>query len=94
MDPKSGGEKARPRYFSNVKTRLGSRLPASAPPTGFISGPWEPTPCSGPAAVAREGGAGQHRPPGTHPPHVPHIRNPQLRKYYLRGDVTHAREVM
>ncbi|XP_035286611.1 nuclear receptor coactivator 7 isoform X1 [Anguilla anguilla] len=82
MDPKPAGEKNRPRYFSNVKTRLGSKLPASAPPPGFPLGPWEPH-CSR-SGPAREGGAGQNRPPGTRPPHVPHIRNPQLRQYYLR----------
>ncbi|KAJ8287482.1 hypothetical protein COCON_G00001410 [Conger conger] len=71
MEPKSAGEKNRHSYFSNVKTRLGSKLPASAPPPGFPPGPWGPPPHSS-------------RAPGTRPPHVPHIRNPQLRQYYLR----------
>ncbi|KAG5856120.1 hypothetical protein ANANG_G00004650 [Anguilla anguilla] len=65
MDPKPAGEKNRPRYFSNVKTRLGSKLPASAPPPGFPLGPWEPH-CSR-SGPAREGGASQNRPQGHAP---------------------------
>ncbi|KAJ8398157.1 hypothetical protein AAFF_G00430010 [Aldrovandia affinis] len=84
MDHKLCGEKARPSYFSNVKTRLGSKLAASATPPGLISGPWEPPPSDAQARAHKEGGSRLQRPLGTHPHHVPHIRNPQLRQYYLR----------
>ncbi|XP_036397379.1 oxidation resistance protein 1 isoform X2 [Megalops cyprinoides] len=88
MEQKPRGEKTRTSYFSNVKTRLGSKLPPSSQPPGFIA--WETPCCDARPGTKREGGDT----PGTrttgHPQetrphhHVPHIRNPQLREYYLR----------
>nr|XP_023690459.1 nuclear receptor coactivator 7-like [Paramormyrops kingsleyae]XP_023690460.1 nuclear receptor coactivator 7-like [Paramormyrops kingsleyae]XP_023690461.1 nuclear receptor coactivator 7-like [Paramormyrops kingsleyae] len=69
-------EKARTSYFSNVKTRLGSSLPTDTPPVDLIVSPPGPPRATG-RALARP-----QQPQVRH--HVPHIRNPQLRQYYLR----------
>ncbi|CAB1330640.1 unnamed protein product [Coregonus sp. 'balchen'] len=77
-------DKNRPSYFGNVKTRLGSKLPPGvAQPPGLIAGPSETGPQTGPTKEAR--GSGQsHRAVGRPLDHVRHIRNPQLRQYYLQ----------
>ncbi|XP_013984190.1 nuclear receptor coactivator 7 isoform X1 [Salmo salar] len=77
-------DKNRPSYFGNVKTRLGSKLPPGvAQPPGFIAGPWETGPQTGPTKEARDSGQ-SHRAVGRPFDHVRHIRNPQLRQYYLQ----------
>ncbi|XP_029942831.1 nuclear receptor coactivator 7-like [Salarias fasciatus] len=61
-------------YFSQMNARWGSRLPpgVSQPPR-FAQRPWERPPL---APEPQGGAAGSH---------APHIRNPQLRQYYLQG---------
>ncbi|KAG5265862.1 hypothetical protein AALO_G00247170 [Alosa alosa] len=87
MDRRQPKDKTRAGYFGNVKSRLGSKLPAGvSQPPGFIAGPWE---------SASSGAQAQTRPPrqtrhtaahkdtGAPSHHVPFIRNPCLRQYYL-----------
>ncbi|XP_070834949.1 nuclear receptor coactivator 7 isoform X2 [Chaetodon trifascialis] len=87
MDHDSQRDKTRTSYFGNVKTRLGSKLPpgVSQPPQ-FARRPWETQPQ---ARVMPEPAAGvqrQSQPVVGRPlSHIPHIRNPKLRQYYLRG---------
>ncbi|CAB1334934.1 unnamed protein product [Coregonus sp. 'balchen'] len=77
-------DKNRPSYFGNVKTRLGPKLPAGATqPPRFIAGPLETRPQTSPTKEARDSGPG-HRAVGRPLDHVPHIRNPRLRQYYLQ----------
>ena len=68
--------------------RLGSKLPSGvSQPPGFISCPWETQPQ---ACTALEGSSQCHNyHSGASRPldHVPHIRNPRLRQYYLQGAV-------
>ncbi|XP_046871748.1 nuclear receptor coactivator 7 [Hypomesus transpacificus] len=86
MENKLQRDKTRPSYFGNVKTRLGSKLPSGvSQPPGFISCPWETQPQ---ACTALEGSSQCHNyHSGASRPldHVPHIRNPRLRQYYLQG---------
>ncbi|XP_060919673.1 nuclear receptor coactivator 7 isoform X2 [Labrus mixtus] len=81
-------DKSRTGYFGNVKSRLGAKLPpgVSQPPQ-FAKRPWETQPQ---ARVMQDPAAcrGQHqRQPllGRPLDHIPHIRNPKLRQYYLQG---------
>ncbi|XP_023990847.1 oxidation resistance protein 1-like [Salvelinus sp. IW2-2015] len=77
-------DKNRPSYFGNVKTRLGSKLPVGDTQSPrLISGPLETGPQTGPTKEARASGQG-HRAVGRPLDHVPHIRNPRLRQYYLQ----------
>uniref|UniRef100_A0A4W5M9F5 TLDc domain-containing protein n=1 Tax=Hucho hucho TaxID=62062 RepID=A0A4W5M9F5_9TELE len=72
-------DKNRPSYFGNVKTRLGSKLPPGvAQPPGFIAGPQ-----TGTTKEARDSSQSD-RAVGRPFDHVHHIRNPQLRQYYLQ----------
>ncbi|XP_066527779.1 oxidation resistance protein 1 [Hoplias malabaricus] len=77
MDYKQHQDKTRANYFSNVKNRLGSRLPPGVTqPPGFITRPWDATSCTNRARdilKTAEGNIGRH-----------HIRNPKLRQYYLK----------
>ncbi|CAK6956886.1 nuclear receptor coactivator 7 [Scomber scombrus] len=87
MDHEPQREKTRTSYFGNVKTRLGSKLPASvSQPSQFIKRSWE---TQAQARVMQEPAASnqrQHQPAVVRPlDHVPHIRNPKLRQYYLHG---------
>ncbi|KAM7375949.1 hypothetical protein PAMP_005707 [Pampus punctatissimus] len=80
-------DKTRPSYFGNVKTRLGSKLPAGvSQPSEFTKRPWE---TQAQARVMQEAAASdqhQHQPAVGRPlNHIPHIRNPKLRQYYLHG---------
>ncbi|XP_040916637.1 nuclear receptor coactivator 7 isoform X2 [Toxotes jaculatrix] len=87
MDHEPKRDKSRSSYFGNVKSRLGSKLPpgVSQPPQ-FAKRPWETQPQ---ACVMQESTAGsqrQHQPIVGRPlNHIPHIRNPKLRQYYLQG---------
>nr|XP_020498330.1 nuclear receptor coactivator 7-like isoform X2 [Labrus bergylta] len=81
-------DKSRTGYFGNVKSRLGAKLPpgVSQPPQ-FAKRPWETQPQ---ARVMEDPTAccSQHqRQPllGRPLDHIPHIRNPKLRQYYLQG---------
>ncbi|XP_030574571.1 nuclear receptor coactivator 7 isoform X2 [Archocentrus centrarchus] len=87
MDHEPQRDKARTSYFGNVKTRLGSKLPAGvSQPPQFAKRPWETQP---PGRVLQEAAASSQlqnqsivcRPLN----HIPHIRNPKLRQYYLPG---------
>ncbi|KAM7403171.1 hypothetical protein PAMA_003885 [Pampus argenteus] len=74
-------------YFGNVKTRLGCKLPAGvSQPSQFTKRPWETQPQ---ARVMQEAAASdrhQQQPTAGRPlNHIPHIRNPKLRQYYLHG---------
>ncbi|XP_044022753.1 nuclear receptor coactivator 7 isoform X2 [Siniperca chuatsi] len=85
MDHEPQRDKTRTSYFGNVKTRLGSKLPpgVSQPPQ-FAKRPWETQPrvMLEPAASSQR----QHQPIVGRPlNHIPHIRNPKLRQYYLQG---------
>uniref|UniRef100_A0A1A7WRN9 TLDc domain-containing protein n=2 Tax=Iconisemion striatum TaxID=60296 RepID=A0A1A7WRN9_9TELE len=80
---KPQGEKTRTSYFCNVKTRLGSKLPAGvSQPPQFAKPPWE-------TQTIHEATANiqlQNQPIVSRPlDHIPHIRNPKLRQYYLQG---------
>uniref|UniRef100_UPI0037E7DEA4 oxidation resistance protein 1 isoform X2 n=1 Tax=Semicossyphus pulcher TaxID=241346 RepID=UPI0037E7DEA4 len=88
MDHEPQRDKTRTSYFGNVKTRLGSKLPpgVSQPPQ-FTKRPWETQPqaraMQEPAASSSQH---QHQPLVGRPlDHIPHIRNPRLRQYYLQG---------
>ncbi|XP_058470705.1 nuclear receptor coactivator 7 isoform X1 [Solea solea] len=82
MDHENKRDKVRIGYFGNVKSRLGSKLPpgVSQPPQ-FAKRPWETQPQARVVQEATAGGQNQHRPLD----HIPHIRNPKLRQYYLQG---------
>ncbi|KAM9341529.1 oxidation resistance protein 1 [Symphorus nematophorus] len=87
MDHEQQRDKTRTSYFGNVKTRLGSKLPpgVSQPPQ-FAKRPWETQPqarvMSEPTASSKH----QNQPVMGRPlNHIPHIRNPKLRQYYLQG---------
>ncbi|XP_062253017.1 nuclear receptor coactivator 7 isoform X2 [Platichthys flesus] len=80
-------DKSRSSYFGNVKSRLGSKLPpgVSQPPQ-FAKRPWETQPQARVMQEAIVRGQRQHQPIGGRPlNHIPHIRNPKLRQYYLQG---------
>ncbi|KAM4625983.1 nuclear receptor coactivator 7 isoform 2-T2 [Polymixia lowei] len=87
MDHKLQRDKNRTSYFGNVKNRLGSKLPAGVTqPPEFTKGLWEMQPQA--QAVKEASDKSQHnRQPATGRPlnHIPHIRNPKLRQYYLQG---------
>lgn len=74
-------------FFSTPSLRLGSKLPAGvSQPSQFAKRPWETQPQ---ARVLQEPAAGnqcQHTAIDGRPlNHIPHIRNPKLRQYYLQG---------
>ncbi|KAM9777572.1 uncharacterized protein ACB057_017154 [Neosynchiropus ocellatus] len=75
----------RTSYFGNVKSRLGSKLPTSvSQPAQFAKGPWETQPLT---RLIQDPVMGKQHQPITCRPlnHIPHIRNPKLRQYYLQG---------
>ncbi|XP_024132093.1 nuclear receptor coactivator 7 isoform X2 [Oryzias melastigma] len=81
MNLESQRNKSRTSYFCNVKSRLGSKLPAGvSQPPQFAKPPWK---------TMQEAAADsqlQNQPVLTRPlDHIPHIRNPKLRQYYLQG---------
>ncbi|XP_061649967.1 nuclear receptor coactivator 7 isoform X2 [Phyllopteryx taeniolatus] len=89
MDHKPQRDKTRTSYFGNVKTRLGSKLPSGvSQPSQCASRPQDTQPqargLQDPSASNKH-----HRqyqtPPGRPLDHIPHIRNPILRQYYLQG---------
>ncbi|XP_034431860.1 nuclear receptor coactivator 7 isoform X2 [Hippoglossus hippoglossus] len=80
-------DKSRSSYFGNVKSRLGSKLPpgVSQPPQ-FAKRPWETQPQARVMQEAIVRGQRQHQAIVGRPlNHIPHIRNPKLRQYYLQG---------
>ncbi|XP_068195271.1 nuclear receptor coactivator 7 isoform X2 [Antennarius striatus] len=80
-------EKTRNSYFGNVKTRLGSKLPpgVSQPPQ-FAKRPWETQPQGRALQEPSVSTHLQNQPIVGRPlNHIPHIRNPKLRQYYLQG---------
>nr|XP_019940534.1 PREDICTED: nuclear receptor coactivator 7-like isoform X1 [Paralichthys olivaceus]XP_019940535.1 PREDICTED: nuclear receptor coactivator 7-like isoform X1 [Paralichthys olivaceus] len=80
-------DKSRSSYFGNVKSRLGSKLPpgVSQPPQ-FAKRPWENQPQARVMQEAIASGQRLHQPIVGRPlNHIPHIRNPKLRQYYLQG---------
>ncbi|KAM3871230.1 oxidation resistance protein 1 [Diretmus argenteus] len=80
MEHKLQRDKNRTSYFGNVKARLGSKLPAGVTqPPQFTRGPWERQE----STDSRQ----HHQQPAAGRPlnHIPHIRNPKLRQYYLQG---------
>ncbi|XP_019725786.1 nuclear receptor coactivator 7 isoform X2 [Hippocampus comes] len=94
MDHKPQRDKARTSYFGNVKARLGSKLPSGVPqPPHLAKRPWDTQPQ---ARGFEELSATTHHhhhhhhqyqtSPGRPLDHIPHIRNPILRQYYLQGD--------
>ncbi|XP_007574198.1 nuclear receptor coactivator 7 isoform X3 [Poecilia formosa] len=87
---KPQADKTRSGYFCNVKSRLGSKLPAGvSQPPRFAKPPWENRPQSHIMQNAAAGAAHSNDPVAVGRPldHVPHIRNPKLRQYYLQGTV-------
>lgn len=86
---KPQGDKTRTGYFCNVKSRLASKLPpgVSQPPQ-FAKPPWESRPQSQIMQKARVGVQHRKEPVVSRPlDHIPHIRNPKLRQYYLQGTI-------
>uniref|UniRef100_A0A1A8KBG7 TLDc domain-containing protein n=1 Tax=Nothobranchius kuhntae TaxID=321403 RepID=A0A1A8KBG7_NOTKU len=83
MNLKPQGDKTRTSYFCNVKTRLGSKLPAGvSQPPQFAKPPWEKQTIHEATASIQL----QNQPIMSRPlDHIPHIRNPKLRQYYLQG---------
>ncbi|XP_075874070.1 oxidation resistance protein 1 isoform X1 [Nelusetta ayraudi] len=80
-------DRTRTSYFGNVKSRLGSKLPpgVSQPPQ-FAKRPWETQPQS--RGMSEPPAWSQHhsQSAGGRPlNHIPTIRNPKLRQYYLQG---------
>ncbi|XP_020569147.1 oxidation resistance protein 1-like isoform X3 [Oryzias latipes] len=77
--------KSRTSYFCNVKSRLGSKLPAGvSQPPQFAKPPWKTMQEA--AANGQLQNQLQNQPVLTRPlDHIPHIRNPKLRQYYLQG---------
>ncbi|XP_054651486.1 oxidation resistance protein 1 isoform X2 [Dunckerocampus dactyliophorus] len=91
MDCKPQRDKSRTGYFGNVKSRLGSKLPlgVSQPPQ-FAKRSWDTQPqargLQEPLASNQQYCHHQYQPPLGRPlDHIPHIRNPILRQYYLQG---------
>ncbi|XP_018519061.1 oxidation resistance protein 1 isoform X1 [Lates calcarifer] len=87
MDHEPKRDKSRTGYFGNVKSRLGSKLPpgVSQPPQ-FAKRPWETQPQARAMQEPAAGSQRQHQPVVGRPlNHIPHIRNPKLRQYYLQG---------
>ncbi|KAM4724024.1 nuclear receptor coactivator 7 isoform 2-T2 [Anableps anableps] len=84
---KPQGEKTRTGYFCNVKSRLGSKLPAGvSQPPRFAKPPWETQSQSQSVQEATAGAQHENEPVVSRPlNHIPHIRNPKLRQYYLQG---------
>ncbi|XP_056151797.1 nuclear receptor coactivator 7 isoform X2 [Lampris incognitus] len=87
MEQNRQRDKSRTSYFGNVKNRLGAKLPAGVTqPPQFTKDPWEK---QLPAQVVRHttDSSGHHQQHAAGRPldHVPHIRNPKLRQYYLQG---------
>ncbi|XP_037551465.1 nuclear receptor coactivator 7 [Nematolebias whitei] len=87
MNLKPKEDNTRTSYFYNVKSRLGSKLPAGvSQPPQFAKPPWD-IPLQ--AQMMRGATASvqhQNRPIVSRPlDHIPHIRNPKLRQYYLQG---------
>ncbi|XP_072220804.1 oxidation resistance protein 1 isoform X2 [Leuresthes tenuis] len=80
-------DKTRTSYFCNVKTRLGSKLPAGvSQPPQFAKPPWDTQPQARMMQQATASSKGQNQPIVSRPlNHIPHIRNPKLRQYYLQG---------
>ena len=69
--------------------RLGSKLPpgVSQPPQ-FAKGPWETQPQARVTPRPNASSQRQNQPAVGRPlNHIPHIRNPKLRQYYLQGTV-------
>ncbi|XP_070776155.1 nuclear receptor coactivator 7 [Enoplosus armatus] len=87
MDHEPQRDKTRTSYFGNVKTRLGSKLPpgVSQPPQ-FAKRPWETQPQARVMQESATSSQWQHQATAGRPlNHIPHIRNPKLRQYYLQG---------
>ncbi|XP_047193550.1 nuclear receptor coactivator 7 isoform X2 [Scophthalmus maximus] len=87
MDHEHKRDKGRSSYFGNVKSRLGSKLPpgVSQPPQ-FAKRPWETPPQARVMQESTPISQRQHQPIMGRPlNHIPHIRNPKLRQYYLQG---------
>ncbi|XP_047200803.1 nuclear receptor coactivator 7 isoform X2 [Girardinichthys multiradiatus] len=84
---KPQGDKTRTGYFCNVKSRLGSKLPAGvSQPPQFAKPPWETRPQSQMMQKAAASVQYKNEPIVSRPlDHIPHIRNPKLRQYYLQG---------
>ncbi|XP_034530646.1 nuclear receptor coactivator 7 isoform X2 [Notolabrus celidotus] len=91
MDHESQRDKTRTSYFGNVKTRLGSKLPPSiSQPPQFTKRPWETQPQTRLMQEPTASSQLQHQPLVVRPlDHIPHIRNPKLRQYYLQGTSLH-----
>ncbi|XP_042243792.1 oxidation resistance protein 1 isoform X2 [Thunnus maccoyii] len=87
MDHKPQRDKTRTSYFGNVKTRLGSKLPAGvSQPSQFTKRSWETEPQARVMQEPTPSNQRQHQPTAGRPlNHIPHIRNPKLRQYYLHG---------
>nr|XP_057945891.1 nuclear receptor coactivator 7 [Doryrhamphus excisus]XP_057945892.1 nuclear receptor coactivator 7 [Doryrhamphus excisus] len=90
-DHKPQRDKTRTSYFGNVKSRLGSKLPpgVSQPPQ-FAKRSWDTQPqargLQDPLASNQRYYHHQYQPHLGRPlDHIPHIRNPILRQYYLQG---------
>ncbi|XP_055361771.1 nuclear receptor coactivator 7 isoform X3 [Betta splendens] len=87
MDREPKRDKTRTGYFGNVKNRLGSKLPPGiSQPPQFAKPPWETQPQSRGMQESAARSQHQHHPVLGRPlNHIPHIRNPKLRQYYLQG---------
>ncbi|XP_029937804.1 oxidation resistance protein 1 isoform X2 [Myripristis murdjan] len=87
MDLKLQRDTNRTSYFGNVKTRLGSKLSAGiTQPPEVSKRPWETQPQARVAQESTASGQHHHQPFVGRPlNHIPHIRNPKLRQYYLQG---------
>ncbi|XP_041668381.1 nuclear receptor coactivator 7 isoform X2 [Cheilinus undulatus] len=90
MDHDPQRDKTRTSYFGNVKTRLGSKLPPGVTqPPQFTKRPWETQPqarAMQEPTACRSQLQQQSQPLIGRPlDHIPHIRNPKLRQYYLQG---------
>ncbi|XP_028250616.1 nuclear receptor coactivator 7 [Parambassis ranga] len=87
MDREPQRDKTRTSYFGNVKSRLGAKLPAGvSQPPQFAKRPWETQPQARTLQDAAASSRCQHQPIVGRPlNHIPHIRNPKLRQYYLQG---------
>ncbi|XP_029982541.1 nuclear receptor coactivator 7 isoform X2 [Sphaeramia orbicularis] len=87
MDHEPQRDKTRTSYFGNVKTRLGSKLPAGvSQPPHFTKRTWEMQPQARAPQQPTASSQRQHQPMAGRPlNHIPYIRNPKLRQYYLQG---------
>lgn len=76
-------------FFSALCFRLGSKLPPGiSQPPQFAKRPWETQPQSRVMQEPPVRSQHQHQPIVGRPlNHTPHIRNPKLRQYYLKGRV-------